>query len=182
VTPLVSGPGLAPPPPSDALRGILFYLLAYTVTAVGAFSLLGALERREDEERGTAWDLERFAGLAQRRPWWAFAMAAFMLSLAGIPPTAGFFGKLLLFRSAVDSGLVSLAVVGVLASAAGAYYYLRVVVYMFMRPAPEGAAPERHWGTELAVALSVAAVVALGVIPGSIGTWLSQAGTLFGNR
>ena len=68
-----------------------------------------------------------------------------MLSLGGIPPTVGFMGKLLIFRSAVDAGLVGLAIVGVLSSAAGVYYYLRVVVYMFMRPAPEaGALPERR--------------------------------------
>jgi NADH-quinone oxidoreductase subunit N len=90
---------------------------------------------------------------------------------------------LLLFRSAVDSGLVPLTVVGVLASAAGAYYYLRVVVYMFMRPVPEGSTlPERHWGTELALGVSALAVVLWGVAPGMLEAWLSQAGTLLGAR
>lgn len=168
---------------ADALRGILFYLLAYTVTAVGAFALVSALERREDEDKGTAWDLDRFSGLAQRRPGWAFAMAAFMLSLGGIPPTMGFMGKLLIFRSAVDTGLIGLAIVGVLSSAAGVYYYLRVVVYMFMRPVPEGAhALERSWATELTLVLSTAAVVVLGILPGSLTEWLTQAGTLFGGQ
>jgi len=166
---------------ADALRGILFYLLAYTVTAVGAFAAVSALERREDEDKGTAWDLDRFSGLAQRRPGWAFAMAAFMLSLGGIPPTIGFMGKLLIFRSAVDTGLIGLAIVGVLSSAAGVYYYLRVVVYMFMRPVPEGAhALERSWTTELTLALTTAAVVVLGILPGSLTEWLAQAGSLFG--
>ncbi|MDY7226897.1 NADH-quinone oxidoreductase subunit N [Hyalangium rubrum] len=166
---------------ADALRGILFYLLAYTVTAVGAFALVSALERREDEDKGTAWDLDRFSGLAQRRPGWAFAMAAFMLSLGGIPPTMGFMGKLLIFRSAVDTGLIGLAIVGVLSSAAGVYYYLRVVVYMFMRPVPEGAhALERSWTTELTLVLSTAAVVLLGILPGPVTGWLTQASSLFG--
>jgi NADH-quinone oxidoreductase subunit N len=166
---------------SEALRGILYYLLAYTFSAVGAFAMVSALERREDEEKGTAWDLERFSGLAQRRPGWAFAMAAFMLSLGGIPPTIGFMSKLLIFKSAVDTGLIGLAIVGVLSSAAGVYYYLRVVVYMFMRPVPEGAhVLERNWGTELALVVSTAAVVVLGLIPGPITTWLAQASTLFG--
>jgi NADH-quinone oxidoreductase subunit N len=166
---------------ADALRGILFYLLAYTVTAVGAFATVSALERREDEDKGTAWDLDRFSGLAQRRPGWAFAMAAFMLSLGGIPPTIGFMGKLLIFRSAVDTGLIGLAIVGVLSSAAGVYYYLRVVVYMFMRPVPEGAhALERNWATELTLVLTTAAVVVLGILPGSLTEWLTQAGSLFG--
>jgi NADH-quinone oxidoreductase subunit N len=168
---------------ADALRGILFYLLAYTVTAVGAFALVSALERREDEDKGTAWDLDRFSGLAQRRPGWAFAMAAFMLSLGGIPPTMGFMGKLLIFRSAVDTGLIGLAIVGVLSSVAGVYYYLRVVVYMFMRPVPEGAhALERNWATELTLVLSTAAVVVLGILPGSLTEWLTQAGSLFGGQ
>ena len=163
----------------DALRGILFYLLAYAVTAIGAFAIVSLLERREDEERGTAWDLERLSGLAQRRPGWAFAMAAFMLSLAGIPPTVGFIGKLLLFRAAVDAGLVGLTLVAVLSSAAGAYYYLRVVIYMYMRPVPEGAHPlERAWMTELALILSTAAVVLLGILPGPLTEWIAQAGTL----
>ncbi|MFP2930163.1 NADH-quinone oxidoreductase subunit N [Pyxidicoccus sp. 3LG] len=166
---------------SEALRGILYYLLAYTFSAVGAFAMVSALERREDEDKGTAWDLERFSGLAQRRPGWAFAMAAFMLSLGGIPPTIGFMSKLLIFQSAVDVGLIGLVIVGVLSSAAGVYYYLRVVVYMFMRPVPEGAQTlERSWATETALVLSTAAVVVLGIIPGPVMGWLVQASTLFG--
>jgi NADH-quinone oxidoreductase subunit N len=166
---------------ADALRAILFYLLAYTVTAVGAFGVVGALERREDETRGFAWDLDRFSGLAQRRPGWAIAMAAFMLSLGGIPPLVGFMGKLLIFRSAIDAGLVSLVVVGVLTSAVGAYYYLRVVVRMFMHPPPEQASvPPRHWSTELALAFTVVAVVVLGVAPALVNRWLWPAGHLFG--
>ncbi len=166
---------------AEALRGILFYLLAYTVTAVGAFGVVSVLERREDEERGTAWDLERFSGLAQRRPGWAFAMAAFMLSLAGIPPTVGFLGKLLIFRSAVDAGLIGLTIIAVLSSAAGVYYYLRVVVYMYMRPVPEGAhALERNWMTEFALVVSTVAVVVLGIAPGPVTEWLVQAGHLLG--
>ncbi|MCI0571715.1 MAG: NADH-quinone oxidoreductase subunit N [Myxococcaceae bacterium] len=166
---------------ADALKGLLFYLLAYTVTTVGSFGVLAALERSEDEPKGTAWDLDRFAGLAQRRPGWAFAMAVFMLSLGGVPPTVGFMGKLLIFRSAVDTGLVGLAVVGVLTSAAAIYYYLRVVVAMYMRPAPED---ERipvtlSWGTELALALSALAVVVLGILPGTVTDWLQQASTLW---
>ncbi|MFZ5468690.1 MAG: NADH-quinone oxidoreductase subunit N [Myxococcota bacterium] len=165
----------------DAFKGILFYLLGYTVTAVGAFGTLAALERREDEDRGTSWDLERFSGLAQRRPGWAVAMTLFMLSLGGIPPTVGFLAKLLVFRSAVDAGLMVLVIAGVLSSAVGIYYYLRVVVYMFLRPAPEGApAPERHWTTEAALLLATVGVMLLGILPGPVSAWLSQAGLLFG--
>jgi NADH-quinone oxidoreductase subunit N len=164
----------------DALRGILFYLFGYTVTVVGAFGLVAAVERKEDEDKEFAWDLDQFAGLATRRPWWALAMALFMLSLGGIPPTVGFMAKLLIFRSAVDAGLIGLAIVGVLSSAAGVYYYLRVVVYMYMRPAPEGAhMPARHWGTEVALVLSSLAVIGFGVAPGWATGWLTQAGSIW---
>jgi NADH-quinone oxidoreductase subunit N len=166
---------------ADALKGIVFYLLAYTVSAVGAFVTVSALERREDEDRGTAWDLDRFSGLAQRRPGWALAMAAFMLSLGGIPPTVGFMGKLLIFRSAVDVGLLGLAITGVLTRAVGVYYYLRVVVYMYMRPAPEDAPmAERSLSTEVVLAVSTVAVVLLGILPGPVGTWLARAGQIWG--
>jgi len=168
---------------SDALRSIVFYLLAYTVTAVGAFGTLSALERREDEEKGTAWDLDRFSGLAQRRPGWAVAMAAFMLSLGGIPPTVGFMGKLLIFQSAIDAGLVGLAIVGVLSSVAGVYYYLRVVVYMFMRPSPEEpTTEERDWTTELALTFSAVAVLVLGILPGVVSNWLTVTSLMLGVR
>ena len=180
VTPLAAG---STPDATAALRGILFYLLAYTVTTVGAFGVLGALERREDEVRGFAWDLDRLAGLAQRRPGWALAMTVFMLSLGGIPPMAGFMGKLLVFRAAVDAGLVGLVIVGVLTSAVGAYYYLRVVVYMYMRPSPEAATmPERHLGTEVALILSTAVVVVLGILPGLASSWLAAGGSVLLGR
>jgi NADH-quinone oxidoreductase subunit N len=165
--------------PNDVLNSALFYLLAYALSAVGAFATVAALERREDEERGTAWDLERFAGLAQRRPLWATAMAIFMLSLGGIPPTIGFFGKLLIFRSAIDAGYLQLSIIGILSSVAGAYYYLRIVVYMFMRPAPDGGAlPERHWGTDWALGLSAAGVILLGIAPGLVAGWLESTALL----
>jgi NADH-quinone oxidoreductase subunit N len=179
VTPLLAGAEGAAR--QQTLQAILFYLLAYTVTSLGSFGALSALEQREEEPRGTAWDLEKFSGLAQRKPGWALAMAAMMLSLGGIPPTVGFMGKLFIFRAAVDAGLVWLAVAGVLASAVGVYYYLRVVVYMYMRPAQEGATvPERQWTTELALAFSTVAVVLLGVAPGSLSSWLGKASVLFG--
>ena len=166
---------------AEAYKGILFYLLGYTVTAIGAFGTISALERREDETRANTWDLEKFAGLAQRKPGWAAAMAIFLLSLAGIPPTVGFLGKLLLFGAAVDAGLLGLAVVGVLSAVVGAYYYLRVVLYMYMRPVPADAVtPFRAWTTELALALSAIAVVGLGIIPGPVTAWFSKVGLVFG--
>ncbi len=179
VSPLL---GAVPNVSAAVYKGLLFYLLGYTVTSLGSFGTIAALERREDETRGNTWDLERFSGLAQRRPGWALAMAAFMLSLGGVPPSVGFLGKLFLFSAAVDAGLIGLAIVGVLSSVVGVYVYLRVVVYMFMRPAPADATtPVRHWTTEVALFASAAAVVALGIIPGPVTEWLSRAGMVFGH-
>ncbi|MBI5069316.1 MAG: NADH-quinone oxidoreductase subunit N [Deltaproteobacteria bacterium] len=149
-----------------ALSGVLFYLASYTASAIGAFAVVGALESngQPGDEPADAWDLERLAGLSRRRPLLAFAMTVFMLSLAGVPPTAGFVAKLLVFQAAVGAQYLALAVVGVLTSALGAYYYLRVVVYMYMRPAAEGE-PAGVTSPVLSVALAVAvaAVVVLGI-------------------
>ncbi len=149
-----------------ALAGILFYLAAYSATAIGAFAVVGAIERRghADDEPADTWDLARFSGLARRRPALAFAMAVFLLSLAGIPPTAGFLGKLYIFNAAVGAELYGLAVLGVLTSVLGAYYYLRVVVYMYMRP-PEGETEPLSAPTmTVALAAAVAVVVVLGIV------------------
>jgi len=151
----------------SALSSVLFYLAAYTATVIGAFAVVGALERRgaPGEEHEDSWDLSRLAGLAKRRPGLAFAMTIFMLSLAGVPPTAGFIGKLLVFKAAIGAQAYGLAIIGVLTSALGAYYYLRVVVYMYMR-APEGE-EEATLSPSLTVALaaSALAVVVLGIGP-----------------
>ena len=141
---------------------VLFYLLAYTFTTAGAFGVL-TLCRRAGEE---AVEVGDYAGLGTRHPALAAALALFLLSLIGIPPLAGFAGKFYLFGAAVRTGYVGLAVIGVLNSALAAYYYLRVVVYMYMRE-PEGAgavwAPSFAGGLALAIAL--VGVVLLGVIP-----------------
>jgi NADH-quinone oxidoreductase subunit N len=144
---------------------VLFYLLVYTFTTAGAFGAILLLDRAGHE----AVRLEDFGGLATRHPVLAVTLSVFLLSLIGIPPTAGFVGKFYLFGAAVKSGYVWLAVIGVLNSAAAAYYYLRLIVYMYMRE-PEGAptvmAPSLSGGLALVVALW--GVVQLGVAPGPI--------------
>jgi len=148
-----------------ALSGILFYLASYTASAIGAFAVVGVIERRakQDQEPVDAWDLDRFAGLAKRRPGLAFAMMVFLLSMAGVPPTAGFIGKLYVFQAAVGAELYGLAIFGVLTSAMGAYYYLRVVVFMYMKPAAGEEETISHPALSLALAVSTIAVVVLGI-------------------
>jgi len=142
---------------------VLFYLLVYTFTTAGAFGAILVLERAGQE----AVRLEDLGGLATRHPLLAVALSVFLLSLIGIPPTAGFVGKFYLFGAAVKSGYVWLAVIGVLNSALAAYYYLRLIVYMYMREpedAPTVLAPSLSGALALVVALW--GVVQLGVAPG----------------
>jgi NADH-quinone oxidoreductase subunit N len=114
-----------------AASSIMYYLLVYAVMTMGAFALVSAMENRGDT-RGL--ELEDFSGLGLRHPLLGLSMALFMFAMAGIPPTAGFFGKYYVFNAAIERGLTWLAVVGVLNSALSLYYYLRVVVYMYFRP------------------------------------------------
>jgi NADH-quinone oxidoreductase subunit N len=141
---------------------VLFYLLVYTFTTVGAFGVILLLERGGEEAVG----IGDTAGLATRHPLAALALALFLLSLVGIPPTAGFVGKFYLFGAAVRSGYVWLAVIGVLNSAAAAYYYLRVIVSMYMRE-PEGtpAVIVPSFAGALAVVVALWGVIQLGVFP-----------------
>jgi NADH-quinone oxidoreductase subunit N len=117
----------------EGVQGVVLYMLIYMVTTVGVFACIMAMRRggKQVEEIG---DL---AGLARTNKTLAFVLAMLMLSLAGIPPLAGFFGKLFVFMGAVKAGLFALAVIGVLASVVGAYYYLRIVkIIYFDEPAP----------------------------------------------
>ena len=141
---------------------VLFYLLVYTFTTAGAFGIILLLERSGEEAVG----IGDTAGLATRHPLAALALALFLLSLVGIPPTAGFVGKFYLFGAAVRSGYVWLAVIGVLNSAAAAYYYLRIIVNMYMRE-PEGppAVIMPSFAGALAVAVALWGVIQLGLFP-----------------
>jgi NADH-quinone oxidoreductase subunit N len=149
----------------QAQASVLFYLLAYTVSTAGAFGALILCGRRGAE----AVSYEDLAGIGKRHPAAALAFSLFLLSLAGIPPTAGFFGKLYVFQAAIDAGLYKLAIIGLLNSIVGAYYYLRVMVYMYMRePAPGApiATPMRSGYVASALIISAVMVLAIGILPG----------------
>ncbi len=131
---------------------------------IAAFAVVGMLQRDTSRYGG----LSSFAGLASRAPALAAAMAVLMLSLTGIPPTVGFFAKLYVLLASVEAGLEWLAVIIVLNAALAAFYYLRVVVYMYMRdPEDEPAQLDRSPFGTVALAISVAAVVLLGLFPGA---------------
>jgi NADH-quinone oxidoreductase subunit N len=147
---------------ANGASAILYYLFAYTFTTVGTFGVLALCERLGED----AVEVDEYAGLARRHPLLAGALTLFLLSLIGIPPLAGFVGKFYLFGAAVQGGHIWLVIIAVLNSAIAAYYYLRVIVYMYMR---EPDANTARWAPSFAgsVALVIAAIgiVVLGVMP-----------------
>ncbi len=132
----------------DGVRGVLIYMTIYLTMNVGTFACILLMRRKGGMVEG----IDDLAGLSQNNPMMALALGIFMFSLAGIPPLAGFFGKFYIFLAAIDAGLYTLAVIGVLASVVGAYYYLRIVKIMYF---DEPAEPfERPIGGEMAVILA----------------------------
>jgi NADH-quinone oxidoreductase subunit N len=136
----------------DGVQSVLFYMAIYVVMTVGAFGCILLMRRngRAVEE------IEDLGGLARTQPMLAAAMAIFMFSLAGIPPLAGFFAKIYVFFAAIEAGLVALAVIGVLASVVGAFYYIRIVKVMYFDEARDPF--DRPVGREFAVIVGGAAV------------------------
>ena len=168
----------------SGVRAVLFYLLAYAFMTVGAFAVAAVIERRDE----FSTTLRDYDGLSQRQPLLAAAMTVFMLSLTGIPPLVGFWGKLFVFRAAVEADLTWLVVVGVINSVISAFYYLGVVVHMVMRdpaqyaptlPGEEGAS-KKLGAVELKAAIATAVLLAmlltiiLGLWPGSITNLVAQ--------
>lgn len=121
--------GLAAATP-EGYTAVLYYLLAYTIMNVGAFGVVAYYERQHGLD---LLDINNYAGLGFKRPLMAVMLSVFLFSLAGIPGFAGFVGKYYVFAAAINEGLIGLAIVGVLASAASVYYYLRPMVFMYMR-------------------------------------------------
>ncbi|MBI2871985.1 MAG: NADH-quinone oxidoreductase subunit N [Chloroflexi bacterium] len=144
-------------------QGVLFYLGAYAATNLAAFFAVIAVCNKIGSER-----IEDFAGMARRAPWLAGVLAFALVSLTGIPPTAGFMGKLFLFSAAVDTGLLWLAVVGVVNSVVSAYYYLRVVKVMYLQPPPSEEQVPSSVPFRAALAVAAIGVLVLGVLPGPL--------------
>jgi NADH-quinone oxidoreductase subunit N len=146
------------------LWALMFYLLAYSLFTLGAFGTVILLERREYAGETYA----DYAGLARRSPLLAAMMLIFLLSLTGIPPTGGFFGKVYLFAAAIESGWTWVAVVGVLTSVISLYYYMGIVVQMYLRDSEESTpVPLRAPALVGAIAFCALATVLLGIWPGA---------------
>jgi NADH-quinone oxidoreductase subunit N len=154
---------------------VAFYLIAYLLMTLGAFGVVLMLERGGEE----ADQIGDLTGLAWRAPALATAMAVFMVSLAGLPPTAGFVAKFYIFTAALDAGQTALAVIGVLTSVVSAYFYLRVAYTMFTgEPRPNVAFVGGRW-VSAAVIISTLGVLALGVFPAPLTTFARQVAQIF---
>ena len=157
---------------AQGIESILFYVLGYGVMNMAAFAVVGMLQRDPRRFGG----LGGFAGLAGRAPWLAAGMAILLLSLTGIPPTVGFFAKLYVLIATVDAGVAWLAVAIALNAALAAFYYLRVIVYMYMRdPEAEPAPIDRSPLGTAALAISVVGVLVLGLFPGPVLAFLQAS-------
>jgi NADH-quinone oxidoreductase subunit N len=165
---VVAGWGTEAAVSAQGISSLMLYLAIYSFMTLGAFAMVAILRKGglEGEE------IEDFTGLAKRHKGGAFLMLIFMVSLAGIPPTAGFIGKFYLFMAAVNAGLAWLAIVGLVFAAISAFYYLRIVMVMYMREPSS----EQEWHTRLVLspqisvvlACAVAGVVLLGIFPGPL--------------
>jgi len=151
---------------AEGYAAALFYTLTYVVAAAGAFGMVVLLSRRGYE----AENLSDFKGLNARSPWFALMMMFMMLSMAGIPPFIGFFGKLNAISAVLGSGYTGLAVLMMAASVPALYYYLKVVWYMYFEEAEDLAVLQSGADTRLVMSLNGIAVLALGIVPGWLWT------------
>jgi NADH-quinone oxidoreductase subunit N len=169
-------------PNASGIGAAMFYLIAYSLVTLGSFGVVMLVGGAHGDRERTS--LTDYAGLARRRPILAGLMTVFLLSLAGIPPTVGFIAKVNVFGAAIAAGNWPLVLVAVLMSVVAAFFYLRVIVFMYMRAPetePEVETDERQVPSALpqavAAVLAVAAV-ALGVFPGVLSGVLQQASVL----
>jgi len=139
----------------------MFYAVTYVLTSLASFGMIMLLSREGFE----ADRLEDFRGLNQRSPWWAFVMLLVMFSLAGVPPTVGFYAKFTVIQAAVDAGFVWLAVVAVMASLVGAFYYLRVVKLMYFDDATDTAPIEARADSRALLSVNGLALLLFGMLP-----------------
>jgi NADH-quinone oxidoreductase subunit N len=165
--------------PGGSLAPVLYYLLAYSLTTLGAFGMVAWLGSWNDERVS----IDEWSGLASRHPAGAAAMTILLLSLGGIPPTAGFFGKFYIFKEALGHPqLVSLVIIAALNSVVSIFYYLRPVVAMYFRDETRPPAPLRSGALVTALAVAVLLTLLLGLLPGPALDWAAASGMVLAFR
>lgn len=152
-------------------RAALFYTVSYVLMALGSFAMIVLLSRKGFE----ADRIEDFRGLAQTQPWFAWMMLFLMVSTAGVPPFIGFFSKLYVIQAVLDVGLSWLAIVAVLFSVVGAFYYLRIIKVMFFEPPADGIAVTAGPALKFLLSLNALAVLALGLFNSSLVETIARA-------
>ncbi|HEY0592568.1 MAG TPA: NADH-quinone oxidoreductase subunit N [Thermoanaerobaculia bacterium] len=146
----------------DSVAAITIYAATYVLMNIGAFGVIALLQKSQNEPQ----TLDDIAGMGFRYPFHGLALAFCMFSLAGIPPTAGFMAKFYLFKVAIESGALWIALVGIVMSIVSVYYYLRVVYFLYMKEADElSVAPDHGVFSTVALALSMIGIVFLGIAP-----------------
>ena len=149
---------------SLAGSGLLFYMLAYAFTTFGAFGIIILLGKKEKDNL----ELENYSGLAYKHPILALSMTVFLLSLGGLPPFAGFVAKFYIFSAAIEEGFVTLVIIAVLNSAISFYYYLKVVVFMYMKEPQSEFQVSLTPMTLFVVIVGIIGTVELGIFPDPI--------------
>jgi NADH-quinone oxidoreductase subunit N len=158
----------------DGYQSVLIYLAIYIFMSVGAFGIVLMLNRD-----GIGDNIEDYKGLSRKKPYLAMLMATFMFSMGGIPPLAGFIGKLYVFMAAIKAGMLTVAIIGVLFSAVGAFYYLRIVKFMYFDEAENEFSMPIGATSQAVVVLSGIVVVVWGVFPGSLLSWTETTVRIF---
>lgn len=157
--------------PSFGASGVIFYLLSYSLMTLGTFAIASMMERTEDH----IVSIEDLAGLAKRRPVLALSFTIFLISLAGLPPTLGFFGKFYLFSSAIGEGLLWLALWGVINSVISVYYYLRPIVIMYMKDGEAEIAGHPLSATTVTMVISAILIALMGLVSGPVFTAVEKS-------
>jgi len=146
----------------NAVAAVAVYGVTYALMNIGAFGVVSMLAKNQNDPQ----TLDDVAGLGFRRPFYGLALTVCMFSLSGLPPTAGFISKFYIFKTAVESGHTSIALVGILTSIVSVYYYLRVVYFLYMKEAPEGTeVPVGGIFATGALAISMIGIFVIGILP-----------------
>lgn len=156
---------------SFAASGVIFYLLGYSLMTLGAFAIICLFEKSEN----TIVNIEDMAGFAKKRPLMAFCLTIFLLSLAGVPPAVGFFGKFYLFTAAIGEGLIWLALWGVINSVVSVFYYLRPIVVMYMKDGEHDQVAAPLSATKITIVASAVLVIILGLASGPLFSAVERA-------
>jgi NADH-quinone oxidoreductase subunit N len=160
---------------AEGIRAALFYLIAYAAMTLGTFGVVMLVSARGEERTS----LDDYRGLSTSDPLLAGLLTLFLLALAGIPPTAGFVAKAAVFGAAIDAGYWPLVLVGVLASVAAAFFYLRVIVLMYFdRPGETALTQDRAMSMRVALVVPAAVVLVLGIVPNVLVPILQDASVL----